>query len=366
MKKIGFVLVTVMFVMGSFVIAFGGGAKQEAKIKGNVLNIWTWEGYTPDPVVKKFEEQTGIDVNISYYSDNGELIAKLRASRGKGADLVYPSVTLVRQAMDYDLYQPLDDSKINLENIDPKLLEGSEGLGGIIDGKRYAIPVVYGASGIMYNYEAIPEGVDSWCDLWNEKYAGKVTTRATLHPFIAAGLCLDLGNEMRDIYKNEETARPILDKVLAFLIEKKPLLKKFWTSRQENIELMTTGGCVIAMGWDGTGWYLQKQGYPIKWISPEEGALTWIDSITMPSGAENIENAYTWINFILEPENAGKIVELGGFMSTVKGALEYVPEEQAEMMAESYPPDANLWWYGEELSWWFDMMAEYIEKLKAA
>jgi len=368
MKRAVTLVVVLLFVFAGVFFAFGSSQKEStaAKKESKVLNIWTWEGYAPDEVVKKFEQQTGIKVNVSYYSDNGELIAKLRASQGKGADLVYPSVTLVRQAMDYNLYQPLDDSRINLDNIIPAILKGSEGLGGIIDGKRYAVPYVYGASGIMYNYKAIPEGVDSYGALFDEKYAGKITYRATLHSFIAAGLYLGLGHEMRDIYKDEQTARPILDKVLEFLISKKHLVKKYWTSRQENIELMTTGGCIVGMGWDGTGWYLSKQGNPIKWITPKEGALTWIDSVAMPVGAENIDNAYKWINFMLEPENAGKMVELGGFMSAVKDALDYVPEEQAKLMKESYPPDAHYWWYGEEYSWWSDMMSEYIEKLKAA
>jgi len=371
MKRVVTILVVLLFTFTGVFFAFAAGSKEEKaaapeKKESKVLNIWTWEGYTPDALVKKFEEQTGIKLNVSYYSDNGELIAKLRASQGRGVDLVYPSVTLVRQAMDYNLYQPLDDSRINLSAINAKILKGSEGLGGIIDGKRYAVPYTYGGSGVMYNYEAVPEGVDSYGALFDEKYAGKITYRATLHTFIAAGLYLGLGNNMRDIYKDEATAKPILDKVLAFLIEKKPLVKKYWTSRQEQIELMTTGGCVIGMGWDGTGWYLAKQGNPIRWITPKEGALTWIDTVAMPAGAENIDNAYKWINFMLDKENAGKLVELGGFMSAVDGALDYVPEEQAKLMKESYPPDASYWWYGEEASWWSDMMSEYIEKLKAA
>lgn len=365
MKKVLILTVICIFALTAVSLLFAG-AEKEKKAVPAVLNIWTWEGYAPDPVVQKFTEQTGIKVNVSYYSDNGELIAKLRASGGKGADVVYPSVTLVRQAMDYNLYQPLDESKINMDKVDQYILKGSEGLGGIINGKRYAIPFTYGASGIMYNYKEIPEGVNSYGALFDPKYTGRVTYRATLHSFIAAGLYLGLGNEMRDIYVDEATARPILDKVLAFLIEKKPILKKYWTSRAEQVELMTTGGCIVGMGWDGTGWYLANQGHTIKWISPKEGALTWIDSVTMPVGAENIDNAYKWINFMLEPENAGKMVELGGFMSATIGALDYVPGDQAKLMKESYPTGAKLWWYGEEYSWWSDMMSEYIEKLKAA
>ena len=62
-----------------------------------------------------------------------------------------PSVTLIPQAMDYDLYQPFDLSKLqNLGNVYPSMLEDSKTLGGEIDGEIYGIPFSWGTSGIMY------------------------------------------------------------------------------------------------------------------------------------------------------------------------------------------------------------------------
>jgi len=333
------------------------------------LNLWTWEGYAPDEVVQQFEEETGIKLNITYYSNNNELISKLRAAKGRGADLVQPSVTLIPQAMDYDLYQPFDLSKLqNLGNVYPSMLEDSKSLGGEIDGEIYGIPFSWGTSGIMYNTEKITDPVDSYGVLFDEKYAGRVTYRATLHVFISAGLYLGLGNEMRDIYVDEETARPILDKILEFLIEKKALVKTYWTSRQENIDLFVQEAVWVGQGWDGTGWYLAQQGEPVKFIAPKEGALTWLDTFSLPKGSENVENAYKWIDFTLRPEVAGKISDLGGFASAVEKSVDYISEERSKLVKESFPKEAveNLWWYGIETTWWTNMMNEYIEKLKVA
>jgi len=73
MKRLVSVTVVLLLIFAGAIFAFGASKKEVAPSK--VLNIWTWEGYAPDEVVKRFEEETGIKVNVSYYSDNGELIA---------------------------------------------------------------------------------------------------------------------------------------------------------------------------------------------------------------------------------------------------------------------------------------------------
>ena len=357
MRKLILCSVIALFCMSSVVFAEGE------------LNLWTWEGYAPDELVKQFEEDTGIKVNITYYSNNNELISKLRAAKGRGADLVQPSVTLIPQAMDYDLYQPLDLDKIpNLKNIYPSMIEDSKTLGGEIDGEIYGIPFSWGTSGLMYNTEKVTEPIDSYGALFDERYAGKVTYRATLHTFISAGLYLGLGNRMRDIYVDEETARPILDEILAFLIEKKPLVKTYWTSRQENVDLFVQEAVFVGQGWDGTGWFLAQEGHPVKFIAPKEGALTWLDTFALPKGAENLDAAYAWMNFMLQDEVAGKLSDLGGFASAVEKSVDYISPERSKLVKESFPKEAveNLWWYGIETTWWTNMMNEYIEKLKVA
>ena len=56
----------------------------------DTLKILTWKGYAPKALVEKFEKQTGLKVELTY-SNNEEMIAKLRATRGAGFDLAQPS-----------------------------------------------------------------------------------------------------------------------------------------------------------------------------------------------------------------------------------------------------------------------------------
>jgi spermidine/putrescine transport system substrate-binding protein len=49
----------------------------------------TFPGYAPPELIKKFETETGIKVEVTD-SSNEDMIAKLRATRGGGFDLAKP------------------------------------------------------------------------------------------------------------------------------------------------------------------------------------------------------------------------------------------------------------------------------------
>ena len=76
------------------------------------LQLLTWKGYAPQNLVEKFQKETGITVKVTY-SNNEEMIAKLRATRGAGFDLAQPSQDRISSVQEkFNIYQPVDMSKI--------------------------------------------------------------------------------------------------------------------------------------------------------------------------------------------------------------------------------------------------------------
>ena len=67
-----------------------------------------------------------------------------------------------------------------------------------------------------------------------------------------------------------------------------------------------------------------------KYRAPKEGIITWVDGIAMPSGAENLEQAYEFINFILSPENGGAFSNTTGYNSCVAGAEDHLDEDNKQ------------------------------------
>ncbi len=74
----------------------------------NSINVFAWGDILDPAVIADFEKETGIKVNLNYYSSNEELIVKLKATRGEGYDLIIPSDYAVKILIKEDLLKPID------------------------------------------------------------------------------------------------------------------------------------------------------------------------------------------------------------------------------------------------------------------
>ena len=335
--------------------------------EGQTLQVLTWEGYVPDDVKAAFEEETGATLEITYISNNGELTSKLAATDGEGWDIASPSVDNIAAAQEtYGIYQPIDVSRVsNLDNVVPSMVSAVEEM-STVGGDYYSIPFTWGTSGLVVNTALTDEPVTSYQQLCDPKYDGRVTYRFRYPTFVGAayGLGHDLFSYVDDAAKWEE----ILSETLDYLIDCKPNIRNYWTTRQEHIDAMLSEEAWVSQGWDGTGWLLSQENPDIKFIAPDEGALGWIDTFSIPAGAENIDLAYAFIEFNYQPETAGGVISGGGFLSSVLGAPDFLDEAQAALINESFPTEAidNINWYPALTPELEEINASMEEKLRAA
>ena len=66
---------------------------------------------------------------------------------------------------------------------------------------------------------------------------------------------------------------------------------------------------------------------------PDEGAEIWAESMCIPKGGPNPDNAHTFINFILTPEVHGSIAAYVQYACPNAAALEFVPEADRDNQA---------------------------------
>ena len=110
-------------------------------IQAETLRLLTWGGYAPKEVIKEFKKETGITVKVTK-SNNEDMISKLRATGGAGFDLAQPSQDRISSAQaDFNIYKPIDLSKINADQIIPSMLEATK-KNTMQDGKVYGVPHV--------------------------------------------------------------------------------------------------------------------------------------------------------------------------------------------------------------------------------
>lgn len=346
------------------VLLGAGLAMAATQANAETLRLLTWGGYAPEKVVQMFKAETGIDVEVTN-SNNEEMISKLRATGGAGFDLAQPSQDRIAGAQaDYDIYKPIDLSKIDSSLFIPSMLEGTKA-NTTYDGKVYGVPHVWGTSALTVNTSQAPD-IKDYLDLCNPKYKGKVSYRLKRPTLIA--FAFSMGMDPFAVYNDSSAYKVIMEKVEAKLIECKPNVKAYWSGGDALINLIRSEEIVAAMAWDGSGWKINAEKPEVKTIAPTSGALGWIDTFALPKKTKAEAAAYKWINFVMKPEIAAMITEAAGNFTAAKDGDKYVEEAKRNRFNETFPPEAidNIKWYPPVPPGLEDMEGKVLDHVQAA
>ena len=357
-------------------VTFAGPALvRNALSASGQLNLLMWSDEFPDPVVPNFEKQTGIKVNMTPFSQNEEQINKLQATGGEGFDLCQPTRDRAPQFKELSVLAPFDMNKLkNTGNLIPAMLEGSTSLWQWEDG-LYHVPHLWGSEAISWRtdkWQPKDAASLSYGDLWNEEVKGHVQGRPH-SMLLGIGLWWDgngklPSNRMLDAFKDPETFKKIYDQILPFAIEHKAWIKQFWDSADNTKSGLIENDVWIGQTWDGPALSLKKEGKPVTYQAPKEGAITWLDGLSLTKGAANLDQVYEFINYLHTKEVAAQAAEGSGYNPVITGADALLSETAKKNFAEAYPGDAlkNLWHRPPESSWLGDLKLEYADKFKAA
>ncbi|MFC5587057.1 extracellular solute-binding protein [Nitratireductor kimnyeongensis] len=337
------------------------------------VNIFAWAGYLNDEMLAAFEKETGIKANYTPYGTNDELLNQLRANNGGGFDIIWPTVDRVPNYVEFELVQPIDESKVNVDNCLPSAWTNSANLGAVIDGKRYQVPTDWGTEAVSFDKDQAPleYGTASYGDIWKPEMKSKATVRGH-SGLVGLGLWLEgegkLPMPMADAFKSEENMVKIYDVILEEAIARKANIAQFWSNENEAQGAFRVNGCAIGQTWDSTAAALAKEGLPIGFIAPKEGALAWMEGVAIPKGAENLDQAYAFINWFLTPEAGAMYTNATSINSTAVGAADMTSDDAKAFFAAAYPGDAleKLWWWPIQESWFVAKRNEYQDRFLSA
>ena len=332
--------------------------------QAETLKLLTWKGYAPQKLIEAFEKETGIKVEVTF-SNNEEMIAKLRATRGAGFDLAQPSQDRISSVQEkFHLYQALDYSKIEAGLFIPSMLAAVK-KNTLVGGESFAVPFCWGTSGLIVNGDKAAEA-DSFKALIDSKYKGRVSYRLKRPTLIAMGFAL--GYDPFELYNDPKAYKAMLDKITETLIAAKPVVKNYWANGDSLLESMRSGEVFVAMAWDAGGWKLHADNAAIDFKAPTEGALGWIDTFAIPAKAENVAAAYKWINFMMKPENAGYFSSQEKYATASADALKFTDEAVSANFARSFPQEVidNIKWYPPVPAKLESMEGKALDKIKAA
>ncbi len=355
------------------VAAMGPWVVREARASSGSLSLLVWDDEQPNPVIPDFEKATGIKVTTTPFSQNEEQINKLQATQGEGFDLCQPTHDRAPQFHELGLLAPFDEKRIALDHLLPSLAQVSETLWRW-DGKLYHTPHCWGSEAISWRTDkaTLDYATLSYGSLWDETYKGHVQGRP--HSLLLGiGLWLDHSgklpsNRMLDAFKDEDNMKRIYDQLLPIAVAHKAWIKQFWDSADNTKSGLMENDVVIGQTWDGPPISLKKQGKPVSYMAPQEGAISWVDGWGLSVAAKNIDQAYAYIQWIHSVEGSAMVAENSGYNPVVKGAAEKLSEQARQIFADAYPGDAlqKLWPRPAEPSWFAELRTQYAEKLKAA
>jgi spermidine/putrescine transport system substrate-binding protein len=338
------------------------------------LNLLIWSDEFPDPVIPNFTKATGITVNSTPFSQNEEQINKLQATGGEGFDLCQPTRGFAPQFKELGVLAPFDMSKLkNTASLIPSMLEGSQSLWTWEDGLHH-LPHCWGSEGISWRtdkYQA-DSAILSYGSLWEDGVKGHVQGRP--HSLLLGiGLWLDASgklptNRMLDAYKDQGSMKKIYDQLLPFAIERKAWIRQFWDSADNTKSGLMENDVWIGQTWDGPPLSLKKVGKPVSYQAPKEGAMAWLDGLSLLKAAKNIDQLYEFINYLETPEVSAAVAEGSGYNPVVMGADALLSSTAKKSFQEAYPGDAlkNLWHRPAEPSWFGELRRAYADQYKLA
>lgn len=346
---------------------------RRALAQSGTVNIFAWAGYLSDEMLAAFEAQTGIRPVYTPYGTNDELLNQLRAAGGRGFDVIWPTVDRIPNYVELGLVQPIDENRVEWDRIIPSAVEGSEEMGAVVDGVRYQVPSDWGTEALAFDREQAPleYGSASYGDIWKPEMEGLATVRGH-SGLVGIGLWLEgegrLPRPMREAFASEEAMREVYDVILAEAIARKANIAQFWSNENEAQGAFRVNGCAIGQTWDSTAAGLAREGLPIGYIAPKEGALAWMEGLAIPSGAENLDAAYAFINWMMTPEAGAMYANHTSINTTAAGAEEFLSEENKAFFAAAYPGDAldRLWWWPIQESWFVARRNEYQDRFLSA
>ncbi|HZW61977.1 MAG TPA: spermidine/putrescine ABC transporter substrate-binding protein, partial [Candidatus Babeliales bacterium] len=279
------ILLTFIFLYSPFVSRFIYQPKS--------LTLFIWPMILDARVLADFEKETGIKVYINYYESNEELYSKLKATGGKGYDIIVPTDYMVEQLINDGFIKKIDRSKLDFfPTVRPFLL------GNYFDPhNEYSIPYYLTIFGLGIN---------------KTYFGGNIPTHLSWR------LVFDPQTQMNHICMIDSPREAILlaalylygtiehiadeDKLKAIeqlLSNQKCFVETFTSARIE--ELLVSGSCPIAIGGSTDIWKAMREYPNIDFFIPDEGTFATIDSFVISKTTNKDDLIYQLINFLYRP-----------------------------------------------------------------
>jgi putative spermidine/putrescine transport system substrate-binding protein len=275
-----------------------------------------------DPILKP----SGVNV-IQDIGDETPRVAKLTAQRKlpRGTmDIACVGALNGYRITDADLVEPLDEKKV------PNL--------------RHVLSYL---QVIVYNPATVPDPPQSFADLLDPKWKGKVGMVSTVAPWVMMGASLLESGTTTDF-----------DKAKAFMLKLNANGLRLYPETDDLAPAFKSGEIDVGVIWLARSFMWHNAGFPVKGQFPKEGAILYVSGMSVPKNAPNKAAAFKYLNAMLEPSAQRGFAAHMGYLPTVDnaplsgsvGEQLSLPQPRPKLVTPDYAviskalPDLNDWW----------------------
>ena len=262
----------------------------------------------------------------------------------------YDVVDVSNEQLEYlarnGVLRPLDRNQLkNWNNIESLILDQ---LSQVDPGNRFAVPYLWGTTGLAINVTKIKQvaptvPLDSWSLLLDPANLAQVARCGTFFTDapddITSTVLLYLGKDPNS------SAPPDLEQAAAQLMTLRRFVGKIESDGQIND--LTSGEICAELAWTPVLVQAKRRTREVggqsdlRFVIPREGAMSYIDTLTIPMDAPHSKEAYQFIDFLMRGDIAARNATFTGGASPNRAALALL-DPVVRNDSAVYPPDAVI------------------------
>ena len=254
------------------------------------LGLYSAKNYLSEKLISKVGKAISHKINSETYTSK----SSFDLSDGTH-DITIGRDSLIENLIDEEKLLELNNNLItNRSFVDEKFLKSS-----FDPGRKYSIPLSYGAIGIAYRKSKFSEPPSTWKWLLDsDKYAGRIA-------LIGEGRTL-IQLALKYMGESLNTNDPMwVNQAEKLLTRQKVNVKDF--GKKNGRDLLVSGEVDLAILSNEE--YKKINDSDIEFTFPREGSLIWQDSVCISKSSQLSGDAHTIINSLLEPKNGRSLAE---------------------------------------------------------
>jgi spermidine/putrescine transport system permease protein len=319
MKKLVSLLLVITLAFSALLLpgCSKGGKTEE-------LNLFIWTEYLPQSVIDTFEKEYNIKVNVTMYSNNEEMLSKVKSSNKGTYDIVVPSDYMVQSMISQGLLEKLDMSKIpNISNIDSAYLNQSFDPNNV-----YSAPYRGGVCALCVNKKLVTEDITSYTQLFDSKYKNSIVALDDFRIVIGI-VAMSMG------YSPNETDPAILAKIKTRLMDLKPKIKILDSDSPKTA--MIDEETSIGLMWNAEVSLATQSNSNVKIVFPKEGNTLFLDNLCIVKNSKHVDAAQKFINYILDAKASAEISKEYPYLNPNTAAVKLLGSDYIDDQAANIP-----------------------------